>query len=383
MPASLSFVDHVNVASIEEGLLSPAGEDHETSAGLDLSAATGFDAVGLVHLLALVASWRNAGRKISVRLPSDPQARHLLRQARFPAALEKVMRVPFRLMVDRGDLRYFTTRPADSPINPVTPVSAQASVLALLEEQHHFGLSAHRLDDAYSLTRMLEQEVGHWRGYAMVQLLGSVLRGQAIEVSRVIVQELVTNIMEHPAPSVAVIASQLKLRGMAPELATPALTIAAWDNGTSIIDTLRFCLDQGGRLRAWPPDSVDDFTVQASGSSMSAETYHSGWTPGARASDGELLLASLFPGITTKPVGEGPTDPQSSLAARMDWGYGLYALYKTAVDHFHGSVELRCLRTLLSLSRPDRDNPYRVEVATRDDLPPLTGTIVTVRLPLR
>ncbi|MGP4030382.1 hypothetical protein [Actinomadura sp. 3N407] len=371
----------MNVASIEAGLLSPAGEDRETSADLDLSAATSFDTVGLVQLLALVAGWRNAGRKISVRLPSDPQARHLLRQARFPAALEKVMRTPFRLMVDRSDLRYFTARSVDAPISSITPTSAQASVLALLEEQHHFGLSAHRPDDAYSLTRMLEQETGHWRGYAMVQLLRSVLHGQAIEVSRVIVQELVSNIMEHPAPSIAVVASQLKLREMSSELETPALTIAAWDDGTSIIDNLRFCLDQGGKLRVWPPDSVDYFTMQTPSPSMSAETYHSDWTPEPRASDAELLLASLLPGITTKPVGEGPGSPQSSLAARMDWGYGLYALYKAAVDHFHGSVELRCMHTRLSLSRPNQEEPYLVEI--RDDLPALTGTIVTVRLPLR
>ena len=384
MSTSLNFVDHVDVTSIEERLLEGARfDDGPATAVVDLTAATGFDVVGLLHLLALAAKWRDTGKKIRLKLPHDPHVRHILRQSRFTTALEIVMGMPFRLLVERADLRYFNEDSLPEMITMISTASAQASVLACLVEQHHFGLSAHRIDGQESPMRVLDQEVGHWRSYAMVQLLRTVLRGEAVEVSRVIVQELITNIMEYPAASVAVMASQLELPMVGTEGGLPALTIAAWDDGTSIIETLRTRLASTGKIRAWSPDATDYFVVHAPNASVREGTYRSDWTPEAKATDAELLFASLLPGITQKPVDREPNGPQSSVTQRMDYGYGLFALYKAAIDHFEGSVELRCGRTRLEFTRPDLSGPYQVRVADLPDLEPLTGTVVTVRLPVR
>lgn len=385
MLASLSFADRVDVASIEKHLIDgPAFTSDSDPNVVDLAAAIDFDVVGLLYLLSLAASCRDTGRKIILRLPHDPHARQILRRMRFTAALEMVMRTPFRLLVDPADLDYFGEDPppeTSSSVDSSGGDTARASVLAYLVEQHHFGFSARRIGGEQSLIRMLDDEVGHWRSYAMVQLLRSAVYGQAVDVSRVVVQELVANVVEHPSPSMAVMASQLVLSATSERDVSPALTVAVWDDGTSIISTLRNCLQRTGNVRAWSPDSPDEFVVRRSDSSTHA-VYYSDWTPNPSATDAELLLASLLPGVTRKAADRWPATTAAPVR-RMDYGYGLFALYKAAVDHFRGSVELRCEQTTLMLTRPDASGPYQVDLRNREDLEPLTGTIVRVRLPVR
>ncbi|WP_412516021.1 hypothetical protein K8Z49_32515 [Actinomadura madurae] len=377
-------MDRVDATSIERGLM----ESPEFVAGcdlgiVDLTATKQFDVVALLYLLSLLSGRRGTDRRIRFKLPADARARHLLRRSCFAAAAELAAQTPFPVLVDSADLAYFGEHPPLDLLRSETGQTPRGSVLSYLIEQHHFGLSAHRIDGPQSLLRMLDEEVRHWGGYAMVNLLDGILFGQAIDVSRVVVQELVANVVEHPKPSTAVVASQLELRAAGSQGPHAALTIAAWDDGLSIVETLRTCLRQGDSVRAWSPDVPDTFAVRAPHVSGGTATYASSWTPGTSATDEEILLASLFPGITRKAAHERPASDRTPAAKRMDYGYGLFALYKAAVDHFRGSVELRCGATVLSLTRPDRTEPYQVTLSTQHGLEPLTGTIVTVRLPVR
>lgn len=376
----LDFADRVDISSIEQRL--PEGPAFIADPALGvvrLSEATDFDSVGLLRLLSLAASRHKAGRTVRFELPRDPYARHVLRRSRFAAAAEMVLRTPFRLLVKREDLAYFGE---DAPPQAVTPGehSALGSVVSYLAEQGHFGLSPYQVDARGGLTRMLDEEVARWRSYAMVELLAKVLRRQAIDVSRVIVQELVANVVEHPLSSVAVIASQLKLPGSGERESGDVLTIAAWDDGTSIIETLRRRLNEVSTVRAWSPEATDTFAVVRMASPGGPIPYRSDWTPGPTASDEELLLASLFPGITRK-VASNSLDPPSHATPGTDYGYGLFALYKTVIDYFSGSIELQCGRTTLRLTRATETEAYRAEMTTRENFDSLSGTFVTVNLP--
>jgi len=377
----LDFADRVDIPSIERRLPEgPAFIADPMLGVVRLSAATDFDSVGLLRLLSLAASRRKAGRQVRFELPRDPYARHVLRRSRFAVAAEMVLRTPFRLLVRREDLAYFGE---EAPLQTVSSGenSALGSVVSYLAEQGHFGLSPYRVDSQKGLTRMLDKEVACWRSYAMVELLTKVLREQAIDVSRVIVQELVANVVEHPLSSVAVIASQIKLPVVGAQGAGDVLTIAAWDDGSSIIETLRRCLNEVGSVRAWSPDVADTFAVSRTASPGRSVRYASDWTPGPTASDEELLLASLFPGITRK-LSRNSVDSLSPAAPGTDYGYGLFALYKTAIDHFGGSVELQCGRIMLRLDRALETGPYRAEIMTRENFDLLSGTFVTVNLPV-
>jgi hypothetical protein len=385
--AALSFTGRIDVASVERRLMT--NPDFVTEPGpclIDFTEANSFDIVALLLLLAVTDSRGAHGHSTQLRLPSDPLARHILRRARFPAATEVVTQTPFRMLVEPPDLGYFGEPPpryagiSDDADGPT------ASVLAYLAEQHHFGFSAYRIDQHpgkrrdHELLRMMNNEVTHWGGYAMTRLLDKVLCGDAVDVSRVLIQELLANVVEHSDSSTAVLASHMHL---APRRDVPAaLTIALWDNGKSITETMRDCLRQHGNVRRWCPSMPDEFEMRTDGPQPTAGRYTSAWTPDPASSDAQLLLASLFPGITRKLADRTPA--HDSLApSEPDHGYGLFWLYKATVDHFGGSLEVRCGRTSLGLTRPDPDEPYHVQVLTGEEgLDQLSGTIVIARLPV-
>ena len=95
-----------------------------------------------------------------------------------------------------------------------------------------------------------------------------------------------------------------------------------------------------------------------------------------------LLLTRPFDGETAR---KPPSD--ADLSDRE--GMGLYALLRTVVDHFQGSVYLRCGRYFVDIASsygatsPDRGVRYRCRVTEFPDKPfPFLGNLLTVNLPL-
>jgi hypothetical protein len=305
-----------------------------------------------------------------------------LRRWNFPKAVADVTGTPFRLLVSEDDLRYFGEIAESRPGTKGGPANPRATVLAYLVRRRLFGLSSYRINSERDLIRMVESVTSNWRNYAILRLLDNVLSASASEVARVIVQELLANVLEHPAPRLAVIASQLTLRTSDESQAKGELSVSVWDSGTPIVDTLQRRLRLGHAIRVASPDIIDTFVVDPTGCGLRKEQYDTGWTPDADSDAQEILLASLFPGVTSKaatnlsrpsakPPGRHPTDS----------GYGLYALYKTAIDTFGGAVEVRSSHLRLQIDRPaDFGGKYRVRVR-RDVSPRTMGNVITVRLP--
>jgi len=287
----------------------------------DLSRALYFETSGLLRILAMVAGRQSAQKFTRFRLPNDPPARHILRLWQFPGAVGAVTQTPFRLLVSREDWIYFGEEWPEVRLS-THAVSARASVLAYLAQRRSFGLVAYQLGGSSGLERMFQEQMAHWSGYALSSLLATVLAVPATDFARVVVQELLTNVLSLAAPTTMIIGSQLDLVAHSEIGAVAGLTIAVWHDGESVIDHFA-----------------------AHGSSL-GERRHA--------------------------VDEEPAI-DSAVSA------GFTALCRTAIETFGGSVDVRGERRELSISLLDG----RAATASfAEDLTPMIGDIVTVRLPI-
>lgn len=112
--------------------------------------------------------------------------------------------------------------------------------------------------------------------------------------------------------------------------------------------------------------------MEASGWTPTCERYATSWTPGIGSPEPEILLSSLFPGISRR----------RDASEAEDAGYGMFALYQTAVDTFRGTLDISSGRSSLTMDRPRSGSPYRVRLNTHSGSLRLSGDIVTVRIPV-
>jgi hypothetical protein len=355
---------------------------------IDLAEAKTFDVVAVLRLISIAAARREERLDTLFRLPTDKPARHTLRLWQFPAVVEAATRAPLRLLVPPEQYVYFgEERPA--PRDYGMSSSPRRDVLTYLTERHSFGMRSYSVQDDAARSRMLDDEVAHWTGYALSQLLSRMLKGSSSDIIRVLVLELVSNLASGPAARMAVVGSQLEFRDArdkhdgheadqdAQASEDGVLTLAAWHSGRSVISTLRaYLADADGpqylRYVQSAADVADEFVVHAEGWTPSTDRYDASWHPGPDLSDQELLIAGLF---AATPRNESA--PENA--------YGLYALYKTVIDVFGGAVEVSSARTRLRIRSGDPGSDgarYVVHVASGPDVPLQIGDLLSVRLPV-
>jgi hypothetical protein len=377
---SLSFHGHLSTSQMD-GQLSKASAflDSAETMSVDLSASQTFDVVALLQLLSVAASRRERSLETQFRLPIDVHARHILRLWQFPTAVSTVLSTPFRLLVSSEDAEYFGEAWPDL-FDPDAFASPRANALAYLVGRMWFGLHAYRLDELSGRRRLLDDEVEHWSRYPLSAMLEHMLKGPASDIVRVLVQEFTANVLNGPAPHIAVVGSQLELsssvdRQVGGGEGEGTLTLAVWNNAGWAVrnsDERSSFSERGGR--PGPSRQGDEFVVEASGWTPSRRVYDAGWQPDARAAEPEILIAKL---IASTPLSEaGPAYPKDTP--------GLYALYKTTVDTFGGTLEIRSGRTWLRISGdPDSDGTrYLVRAITGPQLLFQQGSILGARLPV-
>jgi hypothetical protein len=286
---------------------------------VDLSDALYFEVPGLLRLLSAVADRRVSKKQTMFSLPEDNLARHILRLWDFPQAVSVVARTPFRLLVERDDWEHFGE---DWPVLQVHPqaTSPQASVLAYLVERRSFGLTPYKLGGKPGLERMVQDQTEKWSSYALASLLSALLPAPTADFARVVVREMLTNVAHNAASTIAVVGSQLDLFRHAETGAPAGLTVAVWHNGSTAIDMFTSCAEK------------------------------------LASADGEIAIGES---VAVEP--------------------GLMALCRTAIDTFGGIVEVRGGdRKVVIERRPEESSLFR----STPGLAPISGDIVTVRLPI-
>ncbi|MEU9189066.1 hypothetical protein AB0D14_31905 [Streptomyces sp. NPDC048484] len=373
---SMHLGGHISVEKVDEKCTaaSPLLVTAET-VWIDLSTAVTFDVIAMLRVLSVAAMRKDSGGETRFRLPRNAAARHCLRLWRFPDAVSAVTRTPFRLLVSEEDETYFgenwpeTQEPSSHGVD-----NLRSSVLPYLVERQNFGICPYRLDDAMSRLQFVEDETARWTGYALVQLLQRVLKGSASDVARVLVPELLNSVVAHRSARLGVAGSQMELPAPWVDDGNGILTIGVWDNDVTLIASLRERLAGGEKEFEGNSRVSAQLVVDSEGWTRSRRNYDSRWLPGPSAADSEVLLAEMVAGT---PLLVPPTGyPQA--------GQGIYTLYRTAIDVFGGSLQIRTGGTCLTVqSAPDFDGArYQVRATQNAALPAQLGNLISVRLPV-
>ncbi|MBE2319078.1 hypothetical protein DVA67_024095 [Solirubrobacter sp. CPCC 204708] len=351
----------------------------EVNAGVDLRAEAGQSVFSLLLAISVAAHRGRDGLPVELRLPREPAGLDQLRRWNFQSVCELATGRSLRRLVAPVDHALFGTPAPERPAAKVA--SGVSAFIDELERDAFFGLTAYRLYERGALTRMIRSEWERWRHPLVARLVRPVTADIARDVARVLVHELLANVIQHPDATMAVVGTSVD-SSPAGEL---RLVIAVWDDGDSVVDTLsKIPVDQ---LRAtdaddWAADITDEFIVDARGWTPAATYIPANWVPPAGAQGGDLLLSALLPGISRKHVSDDfpQVDRPEPVAWESRRGFGLHALYRSAINAFGGTVSVRTSDFWLRLSAGEKAFQYRADIDRVDE--PLFGNLVSVELPL-
>jgi hypothetical protein len=252
-----------------------------------------------------------------------------------------------------------------------------------------------------------------WNNALIRQVLGSHLmrEGETDDVARVVIYESISNAVRHPKASVILTTSVfVRAERLTPVLDTTVnrvrkilnghLRILIWDDGESISDTLAPLVRGQKPIRAYrmAPYMYDKIFLQI----RDFKKKHSEELvidqvkdPEHDAPDELILLSSLFPGIS-RTVSEqvGDVEPYGASANDLvDWAYkqgmGLYALTKTALDAYQGSLLIRSgdHRLLIEPAHDAIRSKYRARYKAKVTRYPtrfakFKGNLIIIQLPI-
>lgn len=363
---------------LETALIGGRRENADEALLVDLRGVTFIDPIALLVLFAVVVDRNNSNRETTFRLPEAKRLRDFLRAWNFDEAIKRATGREFHSFVSREDHRYFGEGQDDY-------LKAKAGSLEeFLASQRFFGLMTRSIGSVASQSKLVEREWSRWRSPLILRVLDRYLRGSSRDVARVVIYELLANAVQHPeANSVTVVSSVYgkTVSGKRPRREDRLFAVSVWDDGQGIVETLRAALDAGS-IRAAEATSADEFAMKADGWNPRHEKYLSDWTPDPGSLDAELLLASLFQGISQKPI-RPDIQPISIPGEDRDTsriGDGLHALYRSVIDDFGGSLAVRSGAHFMNVR--SGDGGYRVKLREFGEWPRFAGNMITVRIPI-
>ncbi|WBB53362.1 hypothetical protein [Verrucosispora sp. WMMD573] len=345
---------------------------------IDFRGSRTFDVVALLWVLAMMGTRITSDRLTRFRLPLVRAALDVLRRDRFFEAACQVAQAPLPMLLHLEDVKR-VNESAPAPFGTWTSGDPSDQIVQHLRKKRVFGLSLYRLDSADARTAMMREELGRWTDPLALALFSRHLKGTAEwDVARVVVHEILANVQQHPNASTAVVASDMVLpRDDVPQA---VLTIAVWDNGDSIVDTLRRGLVGRGDVRVAAAPATDTFRIRREGADppVADELRTSDWTPDVASDDRDLLMASLLPGISSK------SDDGDARSRDRLLGCGLYFLYHHVIDVFQGSLDIYVGAIRLTVEaeyEPDSSAQYVVTLREGLGIPKIRGNLVVARLP--
>lgn len=402
----LNLPSTVTIGAVETAISDwSATHDWHTPLCIDLQDARWIDVSALLHIIAVTADRHRTSQLITrLRIPQDKRLRDFLRVWQFPQAFTTATGLRFHEVVPSEDLTYFgeVQDTYDLHGRPITTLGRDVHVL---ESTRFFGFQCYNVTSDRSKDVMIQQACSHWSNSLVLSVLSRHLFGRSLDVSRVTIYESLLNAAQHANATRVCLVSKLDQPNAGQASGSQgstqgSLTISVWDDGLSIIDTLRTRLNDGLPIRApvrpvsllltkFMLQEVPDATVSAT---LSAE-----FTPSATCTNPQLLLSSLFPGITRKAAANQGQESHSTESIRLtqsrtggDPGMGLYALIQAAIKSFRGSVAIRSSRYFMNVRSPTSNEQsklgidYVAKITTLPDhLPAFCGNMLTIRLPLR
>lgn len=364
---------------------------------LDLSACDYIEVSSLIYFIAFIKGRLNRGLSTYLRIPASETVRDFLRVWEFPRALRHATGIPFHKFVHEADLRYFGER-QDSSHRRYSGWVLDRQVDRLLSDRF-FAITTFPINQSTSHARMVVDETERWEAQLVKSVLKKHLIGPEGYFANRVIFESMTNALRHPSANIIQTVSRFDVRYDATGQTTGAkyFTMAFWDDGESIITTLKRAIDSGLKVRsADVPELYSNYRVtleSAEGKKGAPQILPSSYLPDEKTSEELLLLAATFPGITRDVVGidhVAPADMADSEKSLMLPGMGLYVLTNCVVDIFGGTIAFRTKDFFMNIkqtsARQRRVDRTRYQVKIRkfhEKTPSFLGNMLTIRLPLR
>jgi len=375
-----SFKGSLDVPRTENALMEvPEGPYSPRRVVVDLRETGFIDPIALLYLYSILVRRIALGHETELRLPGSKAARDFLRAWKFPEALTSATGMKFRRLVSPADHGYFGEEQTHYLEGKA------ASLEEFLAAKRFFGLMTRPIESSARRGRLVEREWSRWRTPLILRVLDRHLRGDGRDVARVVIYELLTNAVQHPGAGSVTVGSSVYGSVSRGQRQDRAFAVSVWDDGVGITDTLRKAMGAGS-IRAGDPTTVDRFTLKPVGWEPRGSVYESNWTPDEAASDAELLLASLFQGISQKAIRTDiePIAMPGEEGRATQTGDGLHALYRTVVNDFGGSLALRSGSFFMNVKAGRKGDPtsYSVKLCRYADWPSFQGNMITARIPI-
>lgn len=386
----------------------------------DLSDACYVEAASLILILALITKLQREGRQLLLNLPHDKKVRDFLRSWRFPDAVFAQTGRHFRSFTTKESHKYFGENPTQRTNAPFAKHRLDSAGKQLVEVNEGYYIpfqvyarEEHPFNDSLALA-----ECASWCGPFIWEVLTKLLNKDPDQLARHIVFEALVNAVRHPNASRIVGVSQIGRRIAKNDVATDTsnedlstgrsakktspshFTMIWWDDGESIIDTLRKPLSKGMPIRSVAIAKKRVFDVKISsfdGETIDKIRVETDMDLRGDTQEELLLLSSVFPGVTRDPLAEAAvapasisTTPESSYSGGQP-GMGLYLLVNAAVDLYGGEVSFRSKNYFMNIkgstvrikgSMTRGKGPYKVKIKKLLSSQAIPGNMVTVRMPL-
>lgn len=361
----------------------------------DMRRCTYIEVASLMRLISLFSDRQRKGLRTQIALPLSKDVRDFLRVWGFPNALFQATQLPFYEVVPKEDHRHFGENKNPSDIKYTTFYDSLGT--ARLLSNRFFSFLATRIKKGDSITSTVVKESMRWQDDLVMSILRNHLSGPDNAENYVpsrIIYEAMSNACRHPNCSLIITTSRFSYSDPSAKDPTGQFTIVVWDDGESMMDTLKRPLVEGKSIRAIRPILNQKFLVKFVDldGKESEEVYPTDFLPTADSKDYLVLFATMLPGITRDPAGTGHTvHPELLSVPELTLpGMGLYVLLNTVIDIFGGSVAFRTNRFFMNLGRPKKQEierfgtEYKAKIQQfSETLPPFLGNMITIRLPIR
>lgn len=422
---------YITVGSLEKDLISlfQESEDSLEQIEINLRGATHLRVEALVYLFVLIVGRYESGKYTYLVYPKDWNARNFIKTFRLfevineCTGLEPIDYVK-ELPINFKQTDYFNDN----------KFASEDEKIQYHERKGYYPLTALKFKTLEEKLFTLKEEPKKWtEGQPIVSIIQkNIPAGVYVgdNISRNVIYESITNSIRHPQ-------SDRLTVNCIKEDNQYILTI--WDNGDSILNTLKAELQKGNSIKDKNEFDTDPhfcFCMDKEKSKPGKRTadsfnfYFSNEVPEIngvidyKKEDWFILLASFFPGITRDPNGNDYKD--GVLSTENDGtsdnviavGRGLSYLLNTAVNIFGGEVRVRTGEYFVNIKKAvnqyssmpklfkkaypnyevieynafeDSDDVseiekviqavYRVKVEKYDTLPKFHGNMITVQIP--
>lgn len=391
---SLSFPSSADIAKVEEKYLEMFFESNRDPEYLliDLKKCKYIEVPSLLWLLSTLQYRNLHSYTTQINLPNNKIVRDFLRVWRFPEAVQDITGKSFFNFSTEESHKYF------GEIKNFYDLTYGGTILQngmnRLLSDRFFSCTVFHTSKFISKEQDVLSESDRFNTQLVTSVLSRQLKGPVSYVASRIIFESIMNAIRHPSAKHFVIASLADgLRGFKSK-SKRKFTITIWDDGKSMIKTIRDALINKKEIRARCDQVLLNYSFQviyedSEGKKSEPEIINSSYTPILGDTDERIFFSTILPGITCDVEGTGhqvhPTlkNDQPFFSSP---GMGLHILQNAVVDVFGGELAFRSDRYFMNIKKSGiREEKFQYKVKIKSfpsTCPKFLGNMLTIRLPM-